>query len=85
MLKLAPLVVLTFGVIALASACGGEGHEVGEGLTPSQSAPATGKIAFTSDRDGNPEIYVMNADGSSQTRLTDNPANDGVPGWSPGP
>ena len=34
------------------------------------------KIAFTSDRDGNAEIYVMNADGSEQINLTNNPAND---------
>ena len=30
------------------------------------------KIAFTSNRDGNYEIYVMNADGTGQTRLTNN-------------
>ena len=29
------------------------------------------------------EIYVMNADGSGQTRLTNNPASDGSPSWSP--
>ena len=52
-------------------------------LPPSTTAPATGKIAFASDRDGNYEIYVMNADGSGQTRLTDNPADDGVPAWAP--
>jgi Tol biopolymer transport system component len=36
-----------------------------------------------SDRDGNPEIYVMNADGSGQTRLTNNAAEDHYPAWSP--
>jgi hypothetical protein len=42
-----------------------------------------GKIAFSSDRDGNTEIYVMNAqDGSNQTRLTDNAAaSDALPDW----
>ena len=30
-----------------------------------------------------PEIYVMNADGSAQRRLTRNPASDGAPVWSP--
>ena len=45
--------------------------------------PATSKIAFSSDRDGNFEIYVMNADGSEQTRLTDNSASDQEPAWSP--
>src|SRR5437879_3770481 len=43
----------------------------------------SGRIAFVSDRDGNNEIYVMNADGSGVTRLTDNPAADGDPAWSP--
>jgi TolB protein len=38
--------------------------------------PTTNKIAFSSDRDGNYNIYVMNSDGSEQTRLTDNPAAD---------
>lgn len=42
------------------------------------------EVAFTSERDGNPEIYVVNADGSNPRRLTDNPALDGSPAWSPG-
>ena len=41
------------------------------------------KIAYNSDRDGNSEIYVMDADGSNQHRLTNNPADDGYPVWSP--
>ena len=45
--------------------------------------PALSKIAFTSDRDGNNEIYVMNADGTNQTRLTNDPADDDSPAWSP--
>ena len=44
---------------------------------------ANGKIVFTSDRDGNSEIYVMNPDGSGQTRLTNNGAIDADPVWSP--
>ncbi len=44
-------------------------------MVPSFS-PDGSKIAFTSDRDGNNEIYIMNADGSEQTRLTNNPADD---------
>ena len=36
-------------------------------------------IAFTSIRDGNYEIYVMDADGSNQTRLTNNSAEDSDP------
>src|SRR5215213_8887457 len=42
-----------------------------------------GKISFDSTRDGNTEIYVMNADGSQPTRLTDNPAIDRDAAFSP--
>ena len=41
------------------------------------------KIAFVSDRDGNNEIYVMNADGSYLNRLTKNNEYDYDPMWSP--
>src|SRR5215204_1250161 len=44
---------------------------------------STGRIAFTSSRDGNDEIYSMNADGSDVKRLTNNTAADGLPAWSP--
>lgn len=42
-----------------------------------------GQIAFVSDRDGNPEIYVLNADGSGLTRLTTSSAGESDPSWSP--
>jgi len=38
-------------------------------------------VAFVSDRDGDEEIYVMNADGSRQTQLTNNSASEGFPTW----
>jgi len=53
----------------------------GNDLAPSWS-PDGSRIAFQSDRDGNYEIYVMNADGSSQTRLSHHPAGDYLPSWS---
>jgi Tol biopolymer transport system component len=43
----------------------------------------TGKIVFVSDRDGNNEIYTMDADGTNQKRLTFNGAQDVQPCWSP--
>lgn len=53
-------------------------------------SPDGKKIVFLSLRDpGNPqtgpnrEIYVMDADGSNQTRITNNPAFDVQPFWSP--
>jgi TolB protein len=36
-----------------------------------------------SSRDGDPEIYVMNRDGSGVRRITNHPANDVTPTWSP--
>lgn len=39
-------------------------------------------IAYTSNRDGNKEIYVMNADGSEKTNLSNTPADDWFPKWS---
>ena len=41
------------------------------------------QIAFASNRDGNGEIYVMDADGNNQIRLTHHPAGDSSPSWSP--
>ncbi|MDX6695497.1 MAG: hypothetical protein QOF02_3100 [Blastocatellia bacterium] len=47
------------------------------------AARSNGKIAFSTTRDGNSEIYVMNADGSSPRRLTFDASFDGDPAWSP--
>ena len=41
------------------------------------------QIAFVSWRDGNSEIYVMDADGNNQIRLTNHPEEDSSPSWSP--
>ena len=48
---------------------------------PAQLAEA--KIAFMSNRDGNEEIYLMNADGTNPVRLTQSPGSDWGPDWSP--
>ena len=56
------------------------------GLFVGLASPLTAdtmKIAFTSDRNGNFEIYVMDADGTNPVRLTKNPASDNSPTWSP--
>jgi Tol biopolymer transport system component len=46
-------------------------------------SPDGQKLAFVTGRDGNPEIYVMNANGSGQQRLTLNTHHDHLPLWSP--
>jgi dipeptidyl aminopeptidase/acylaminoacyl peptidase len=47
---------------------------------PSWSPDGT-KIVFWSERDGDQEIYSMNADGSNPTRLTNSPGDDVAPDW----
>ncbi len=67
------------------STCGGSGPApTAVPTTVPTAVPQThSRIVFDSYRDGNWEIYVMNPDGSGQTRLTDNPAYDREPSWSP--
>jgi len=47
------------------------------------AGPFAGKLVFTSTRDGNAEIYVINADGTNLLRLTNNKATDDEPVLSP--
>lgn len=46
-------------------------------------SPSNGQIVFSSDRDGNMEIYVMRPDGSHVRRLTFDDRSDQYPDWSP--
>lgn len=53
---------------------------------PSKPQSPNGKIVFHSTQGGDGyanDIYVMDAGGKHQTRLTDSPANDSSPVWSP--
>ena len=50
--------------------------------TPTVDNSTMSRIAFVSKRDGNWEIYVMNADGSDQRNVTNNPGLDSHPSWS---
>ena len=64
---------------------------MGPAIEPSRpKAPMPGGLVarrhpdrFASDRDGGLDIYIMNADGSNVVRLTDDPAADWAPAWSP--
>jgi Tol biopolymer transport system component len=55
----------------------------GGGPILSPPPPSGSKIAFVSYRDGDYEIYVMNGDGTEQTRLTMSEGLDHMPAWSP--
>ena len=46
-------------------------------------APGHNKIAFSLFKDSDFEIYVMDADGSNVTRITDRVGTDTAPSWSP--
>jgi TolB protein len=46
-------------------------------------SPDSKQIVFNSNRDGNFEIYLMNADGSNVRRLTNHPAWESHPAFSP--
>ena len=50
--------------------------------SPSWSPDGT-KIAFSASSGGNNEIYVMNADGSNHTNITNDLGYDSEPSWSP--
>lgn len=46
-------------------------------------SPDGRRVAYTSTRDGNQEVYVADADGKNPLRLTQDPALDAHPTWSP--
>ena len=56
---------------------------MGNTLTGSPKISPDGKrVAFDSRPEGQPEIFVVNVDGSGLTRITNDPAEDVVPAWS---
>src|SRR5215813_10099923 len=85
------LVILAFGALPPLSSAGAPTVQVA--LTPtasmylplvsSNSTRLAGRIAFESSRDGNVEIYLLTANSLESTRLTNTPAGDHAPIWSP--
>ncbi len=75
----------TLPIALLAAACSSDAVTGPTSASLRRLAPSAignGPIAFHSVRDGDYEIYVMNADGSGQTNLTSNGAQDIYPAWS---
>jgi len=56
----------------------GPGDDIGAAYSPDGS-----RVAFASNRDGNFEIYVVDADGGQPVRVTNTEANETEPAWSP--
>lgn len=74
----------TTAAALLALAVAATGVVPGQAPAGATFAGANGLIACQSARDGNMEIYVMAPDGSGrEVNLTQNPAEDGGPVWSP--
>lgn len=53
------------------------------GDTSPRWSPSGTQIGFVSQREGNRDVFVMDADGSNLQQLTTNPADDVYPAWSP--
>jgi TolB protein len=45
-------------------------------------SPDGDRLAYSAERDGNWDIFVMNADGAEPTRLTRHPGRESNPTWS---
>jgi Tol biopolymer transport system component len=46
-------------------------------------SPDRTRIAFSSNRGGSYDLYLMDADGGNPRRLTTDPGNEGEPAWTP--
>jgi Tol biopolymer transport system component len=55
----------------------------GKNLVHPSWSPNADRITFASDDTGDSEIYIVDADGSNLTRITDNNVEDRDPAWSP--
>lgn len=60
-----------------------EPSSLGEVTHSSLEDKLAGKVVFSSNRDGNWQIYVMADDGSDETNVSNSPFNAAMPSWSP--
>jgi len=71
--------------IFLVDVTGGQIRQLthGEGSNEDPTWSPDGRLlAFSSTRDGRPQIYVMDADGSAPRRIADVPGSSTTPHWS---
>jgi TolB protein len=67
------ILLLSMAIALVVTACGGDDD------SETYTGEPTGRIVFTSDRDGNTEIYSAAIDGSALVNLTNDPAQDDSP------
>ncbi len=80
------LALLTLAAVAAALPLKHAAQNASAKKKQQQQQLANGKIVFQSTQGGDgfaSDIYVMDADGKRQTRLTDSPSDDASPNWSP--
>jgi len=63
--------------------CGSETPQETGSELEMESSPYSGTLVFQSDRESGWDIYRIEADGSGLVRLTEDPAADRNPAWSP--
>ena len=79
MRRVLALLLITIAAASAVIASGGRQQAAGQG------GAAGERIAFESDRLGDFDIWLMDADGGRQDRLTQDPAHDVDPSWAPPP
>lgn len=75
----ASVAVLALALLLLVGSGSGSDEEI---PAPPPPSPIN-RVAFESQRHGESEIYVMDANGTGQSRLTNNYVKDWAPAWSP--
>jgi len=73
--------------LAVLAACGGSSSDETSSPTARDASPVWSpdgtRIAFVSNVDGSPDIFVMNRDGSAETNLTRDASSNRDPAWAP--
>lgn len=79
---LAPF-ALAAAVLLLAGCFPGGGQQQQKAKIDPVFSPDGTQIVFVATHDGDPELYIANADGTEVTKLTDNQSVDASPRWAP--
>lgn len=70
-------------LLLIALIAGGALYYIQQGPGVLMKSPTVEKLAFVSDRGGNRDVWVMNADGADPLNITGDSADDQMPAWSP--